>query len=139
MSRFLKTIQQSYNVLLEQDAPPDVAPDAAGQIQPDAAYPQQPPATPGDVDAQGETETTRKDSDKIVMVNIINKLLNLSISSISSVINAADYTADQKELAKESAEDQVSKLKNLVDTINQPDKKLNDIINLVNNTVGGFD
>lgn len=127
MRNFLKTINSGYSILLEQEPPMDAAlpppPEAQAQI---------PPQTPEQVDQQGETENTRQDSDKILLVNIINKLINLSISSISAVVNSSGYTEEQREIEKDDAQDKLSKLKQLIDSINKPEMKLNDIINTVN-------
>ena len=117
MRNFLKTINSGYSILLEQDPPMDAA---------------LPPQTPEQVDQQGETENTRQDSDKILLVNIINKLINLSISSISAVVNSSEYTEEQRQIEKDDAQDKLSKLKQLIDSINKPEMKLNDIINTVN-------
>ena len=127
MRNFLKTINSSYSILLEQEPPMDAAIPQSPEIQA-----QLPPQTPEQVDQQGETENTRQESDKILLVNIINKLINLSISSISTVVNASEYTEEQKEIEKGDAQNKLSKLKQLIDTINKPEMKMNDVINTVN-------
>ena len=133
MRNFLKTINSSYSILLEQEPPMDAAMPQSPEIQA-----QLPPQTPEQVDQQGETENTRQESDKILLVNIINKLINLSISSISTVVNASEYTEEQKEIEKGDAQNKLSKLKQLIDAINKPEMKLNDVINTVNISVNAL-
>ena len=81
MNNFLKTIKTSYRVLLEQEPPPDAA------LPPDAAMP---PQTPDQVDQTTEIEQTGNDANKILLVNIIKNLINLTISALSTVGN--DYS-----------------------------------------------
>jgi hypothetical protein len=127
MSKFLTTVLNAYK-LLEEEAPADVqqAP------QPDAALPN---PTPEEVDQQGETETAENDSNKIILVGIVNKLLNLTMRSIQNVANIENLTTDQKMVAKEEAETIVSKLKALETQINAPGVDLNQILSGINNEV----
>ena len=124
MNNFLKTIKTSYRVLLEQEPPPDAA------LPPDAAMP---PQTPDQVDQTTEIEQTGNDANKILLVNIIKNLINLTISALSTVGN--DYSQEQKETEKLSAQNKISKLNQVINTINTPDMKLNDIIAMVDNSI----
>ena len=124
MNNFLKTIKTSYRVLLEQEPPPDAA------LPPDAAMP---PQTPDQVDQTTEIEQTSNDANKILLVNIIKNLINLTISALSTVGN--DYSQEQKETEKLSAQNKISKLNQVINTINTPDMKLNDIIAMVDNSI----
>ena len=124
MNNFLKTIKTSYRVLLEQEPPPDAA------LPPDAAMP---PQTPDQVDQTTEIEQTGNDANKILLVNIIKNLINLTISALSTVGN--DYSQEQKETEKLSAQNKMSKLNQVINTINTPDMKLNDIIAMVDNSI----
>ena len=118
MNNFLKTIKTSYRVLLEQEPPPDAA---------------MPPQTPDQVDQTTEIEQTGNDANKILLVNIIKNLINLTISALSTVGN--DYSQEQKETEKLSAQNKISKLNQVINTINTPDMKLNDIIAMVDNSI----
>lgn len=124
MNNFLKTIKTSYRVLLEQEPPPDAA------LPPDAAMP---PQTPDQVDQTTEIEQTGNDATKILLVNIIKNLINLTISALSTV--GDDYSQEQKETEKLSAQNKISKLNQVINTINTPDMKLNDIIAMVDNSI----
>tara|TARA_R110000868_G_scaffold60338_2_gene184500 strand:- start:273 stop:656 length:384 start_codon:yes stop_codon:yes gene_type:complete len=124
MNNFLKTIKTSYRVLLEQEPPPDAA------LPPDAAMP---PQTPDQVDQTTEIEQTGNDANKILLVNIIKNLINLTISALSTV--GDDYSQEQKETEKLSAQNKISKLNQVINTINTPDMKLNDIIAMVDNSI----
>ena len=89
--------------------------------------------TPDQVDQTTEIEQTGNDANKILLVNIIKNLINLTISALSTVGN--DYSQEQKETEKLSAQNKISKLNQVINTINTPDMKLNDIIAMVDNSI----